>query len=204
MIYKALIPVKFLGTAKSRLEKHLTQQQREILVLDMLHHVLQVLQDSRLLERVYVVSPDARVLEYARIWGAQPLIEEEYGHNAALQAAALKVQHDEYMDYPQALLTISADLPLLCTSDIEALVEQSVQHQVVLAPSRDGTGTNAILVRPPLALPYLFGPGSLQRYVLAARQKGLSSTIYRSISLGLDIDTIEDLYELPFVCSEAR
>src|SRR2546428_9591838 len=44
------------------------------------------------------------------------------------------------------------------------------RSQVVLAPSRDRTGTNAILVRPPLALPYLFGPNSLQQYLQAARQ----------------------------------
>jgi len=192
MIYTALIPVKALNAAKSRLASYLSQQQRETLVLDMLHHVVQVLLASRLFERVLVVSPDTRVLEQARRWDAQALKEEQYGHNSALHAAAVR----EQAAGAAAILTISADLPLLCISDIQAMVEQSRRHAVVLAPSQDGTGTNAILMRPPLALPYLFGLNSRQHYQQAANQKKLSSAIYRSIGVALDIDTIDDLHQL--------
>src|SRR5438876_973810 len=65
-----------------------------------------------------------------------------------------------------------------------------------LAPSRDGTGTNAILVRPPLAVPYLFGSDSLQRFLEAARQRHLNYSTYHSIGLALDIDTVDDLDEV--------
>ncbi len=190
--YKALIPVKSLNTAKSRLAEHLTLCQRETLVLDMLHHVLQVLRESELFERISVVSPDMRVLERAQAWGAEALMEEQHGHNPSLHAAALK----EKAEGATALLTISADLPLLCISDIRDLIEQSREHSVVLAPSHEGTGTNAILVRPPLALPYLFGSNSLQRYLQAARQRRLSTTLFQSRGLASDIDTIADLREL--------
>lgn len=190
--YRALIPVKSLDTAKSRLAEHLTLNQRETLVLDMLHHVIQILRQSELFEQISVVSPDTRVLERAQSWGAQALIEEQHGHNPSLHAAALK----EKASGTTALLTISADLPLLCISDIRCLIEQSRQHQVVLAPSHEGTGTNAILMRPPLAIPYLFGPNSLQRHLQAARQRQLSSTLVHSPGLASDIDTIEDLREL--------
>jgi 2-phospho-L-lactate guanylyltransferase len=203
MIYKALVPVKSLASAKSRLAPYLTQNQRETLVLDMLHHVLEVLLDSRLLEQVSVVSPDKRVLERAEEWGAQALMEEVRGHNPALQAAAMK----ELNAGTTALLTISADLPLLHTGDIRALIERSLDHQIVLAASRDRTGTNAILMRPPLALPYLFGPNSLQSYLQAARQRKLSNIIYNSVGLALDIDTIDDLddlYELQALSGEEK
>lgn len=198
MNYTALVPVKTLTAAKSRLAEHLTLDQRESLVLDMLHHVLQTLRESELLEQISVVSADERVLEQARAWDARPLPEEEHGHNPALQAAALKdLAAAHAQDLPlQGLLTISADLPLLSTSDIHALIERSERYQVVLAPSCDGTGTNAILMRPPLVLPYLFGPGSLQRYLRAAWQQKLSSTIYSSTGLAFDVDTIDDLREL--------
>lgn len=195
MKYTALVPVKALVTAKSRLVPDLPPNRREMLVLDMLHHVLRVLQDSKLFERVSVVSPDARVLEQARAWGARALIEERSGHNPALYAAALR----ERAGGATALLTISADLPLLTTQEIRNLLEQSRQYEVVLAASRDGAGTNAILVRPPLAVPYLFGPDSLQRYLEAARQRHLSHTIYGSTGLAFDIDTIVDLRELEAV-----
>jgi 2-phospho-L-lactate guanylyltransferase len=190
MTYTALVPVKALSAAKSRLAPHLSRQQRETLVLDMLRHVLRVLLDSRLFERISVVSPDILVLEWAQAWGAWPLVEEQHDHNSALHAAALREQAAGV----SAILTISADLPLLRVSDIQAMVEQSKHYQVVLAPSQDGTGTNAMLVHPPLALPYLFGANSLQRYLQAARQWKLSNITYNSIGLALDIDTIEDLY----------
>jgi 2-phospho-L-lactate/phosphoenolpyruvate guanylyltransferase len=195
MKYTALVPVKSLEIAKSRLAPDLPQIQREKLVLDMLHHVLSVLQDSELFERISVVSSDARVLEQVKVWGAQASIEEQSGHNPALYAAALR----EKARGARALLTISADLPLLSTQEIHSLLKQSRQYEVVLAPSRDGTGTNAILMRPPLAVPYLFGSNSLQHFLEAARQRHLSHTTYDSTGLAFDIDTIDDLRELEVV-----
>jgi len=192
MKYNALIPVKSLMTAKSRLSSSFTQHQRERLVLDMLHHVLCVLLDCELFEKVSVVSSDKQVLEKTYLWGAHAIVEEYHGHNQALHAAALR----EISDGVTTLLTISADLPLLTTQEIRCFYEQSLQHDVVLAPSRDGTGTNAIMVHPPLAVPYVFGPGSLQNYVEAAKQKNLSYSKFRSIGLALDIDTIDDLDEV--------
>ncbi len=200
MTYTALVPVKTLATAKSRLAHYLSQHQRETLVLDMLHHVLHVLLDSQLLERVSVVSPDTRVLAQAKAWGAHALIEELQGHNAALHVAALR----EQAAGATAILTISADLPLLCTSDIQALIDRSKQRQVVLGSSLDGSGTNAMLVRPPLALPFLFGPGSLYRYLDVAMQKDLSSVVLRRIGLAFDVDTTGDLRELQVLRSESR
>jgi 2-phospho-L-lactate/phosphoenolpyruvate guanylyltransferase len=192
MKYSALIPVKSLTTAKSRLAPSFSQHQRERLVLDMLHHVLCVLLDSELFGKVSVVSSDKQVLEQAYLWGARAMTEEQHGHNQALHAAALR----EKADGTTALLTISADLPLLTTQEIRCFFEQSLQHEIVLAPSRDGTGTNAILVRPPLAVPYLFGTNSLQRFLEAARQRHLSYSTYHSIGLALDIDTVDDLNEV--------
>ncbi len=192
MKYSALIPVKSLATAKSRLASSLSQHQRETLVLDMLHHVLCVLQASELFEQVSVVSSDEKVLEQAYIWGARGMTEEQYGHNQALHAAALREKSEGVM----ALLTISADLPLLTTEEIRCFFEQSLRHEVVLAPSRDGTGTNAILVRPPLAIPYVFGLNSLHHFIEAAKDRYLSYTMYHNIGLAFDIDTIDDLREL--------
>jgi 2-phospho-L-lactate guanylyltransferase len=189
MKYSAIIPVKSLAIAKSRLAPSLSQHQRERLVLDMLQHVLCVLHESELFEHISVVSADVRVLKQAHICGARALREEQRGHNPALQAAALR----EKAEGVSTLLTISADLPLLTAQEIRCLFEQSMQYEVVLAPSRDLTGTNAILVRPPLVVPYVFGPDSFHNYIEAARQMQLRYTTYHSIGLALDIDTIDDL-----------
>ena len=198
--YRAIIPVKSLSEAKSRLAPHLSQQQREKLALDMLHHVVQTLHASEVFEAITVVSHDPLVLENAASWGARPSFEEQHGHNPALHMAALH----ELAAGTDALLTISADLPLLTTFDIHTLLERSTRFDVVLAPSTDGTGTNAMLARPPLAIPYLFGVNSLQRHQRAARQRKLKFAVYGSRGLSLDIDTIEDVQELERECGTWR
>lgn len=192
MAYRALIPVKMLGEAKSRLAAHMSKEQRSHLVLEMLYHVLKVLQASDVLERISVVSPDERVLTCIQSWGAQALVEEQHGHNAALRAAATR----ELASGTTALLTISADLPLLQPHDIRRMIEASHHYDVVLAPAQDGQGTNALLARPPLALPYVFGPQSLQRYVEEARERSLRATLYKSHGTAFDVDTFEDLTAL--------
>ena len=225
MKYSALIPVKALDLAKSRLAPHLSRQQRMTLVLDMLQHVLQALNASKAFERIYVVSVDSRVLELARHQGAYPLLETQQGHNPALQEAAQTIlaraacqqrayaplvtyrasgplanagldNTNKYLASLDGLLTISADLPLLAQEDIFALIQAAEDHQIVLASSSDGTGTNALLARPPLALPYLFGPNSLPAYIQAAQTSKLSYTLVQTAHLGLDIDTLADLKQL--------
>ena len=192
MIYSALIPVKSLDETKSRLATHLTHPQRVALTLDMLKHVICVLRQSALLTEVSVVSADERVLRRVESWGAMALSEECAGHNPALTAAAERLRAGG----TDALLTMSADLPLLQPRDIRDMVEQSKTHSIVLAPSQDSTGTNAILVRPPLAIPYVFGINSFQHYQQEARQRQLATAIYRNSGTALDIDTIDDITAL--------
>ena len=192
MKYTALVPVKSLNEAKSRLALHLTPEQRAELMLDMLHHVLGTLQESEVFSHVAVVSADTYVLERAQIWGAKALIEEQAGHNPALTAAADR----ERADGSDVLLTISADLPLLQADDIHSIIEQSKWHDVVLASSLDGTGTNALLTRPPLVIPYLFGVNSSPRYQAEAKRQSLRYIVFKSTGLALDIDTIDDVQAL--------
>lgn len=222
MKYSALVPVKRLALAKSRLAGHLSRELREMLVLDMLQHVVSTLCESDLFEQVYVVSADVQVLELVQDWGAEPLCEMQPGHNPALQAAAQIIleraawrHRIQASSRPQALLapeyegwrasqvsqsigllTISADLPLLSQKDVRTLLACGERSRVVLAASTDGTGTNAILMRPPLLLPYLFGPNSLPAYIQAARQHQVSYTLLQNAGLAFDIDTQEDLHEL--------
>jgi 2-phospho-L-lactate guanylyltransferase len=189
LIYSALIPVKSLDKAKSRLAPYLTHTQRVTLILDMLRHVVCVLRKSAMLGDINIVCADQRVLAQVQSWGVTALVEERAGHNPALTAAATQLRATG----TDALLTISADLPLLQPQHIQEMIEQSKTHHIVLAVSQDGTGTNGILVRPPLAVPYVFGINSFQRYQQEAQQCGLSTTTYISPGTLRDIDTIDDI-----------
>lgn len=214
MKYAALIPVKRLALAKSRLAAYFARSQRETLVLDMLQHVVCTLCESDSFEQVYVVSADAQVLELAQHWGAEALRERRSGHNPALQDAAqvileraawrfktyarqaLPDERSRFVPQGFGLLTISADLPLLSQEDVQELLTCGERSQVVLAAATDGAGTNALLLRPPLLLPYLFGPGSLPAYIQAASQRGVSYMLLHRAGLAFDIDTREDVYVL--------
>ncbi len=155
----------------------------------MLHHVVCVLRKSAMLTDINIVSADERVLTQVQAWGFNALTEESTGHNPALTAAATQLRATG----TEALLTISADLPHLQPQHIQNMIEQSSIHEIVLAASQDHTGTNAIVVRPPLAVPYVFGINSLQHYQQEAYQRGLSTTTYVSPGTALDIDTIDDI-----------
>lgn len=189
MRYRALIPVKSLQEAKSRLAPYLAQPQRAHLVLTMLEHVITALRASAQFECISVVSADEEVLQHASAWGAQALREQAPGHNPALHAAA---QH-ELASGAQTLLTISADLPFVCVQDIQTLLDKAKTYDVVLVSAQKGSGTNAVLTRPPLAVPYVFGSDSLQRYVEEAQQRHLYYTLYSSPGLAFDVDTYDDL-----------
>mgnify|MGYP005650885671 CR=1 FL=1 len=49
----------------------------------------------------------------------------------------------------KSVLTIPADIPLLKTDDLEEIFINSQSVDVVIVPSRDRNGTNALFRRPP-------------------------------------------------------
>jgi 2-phospho-L-lactate guanylyltransferase len=92
-----------------------------------------------------------------------------------------------------AVLVMPADVPLVKVHEVETLADAArVQGSVALVPSSDG-GTNALLVRPPLGVPFLFGAESMVRHQVVAQERGLMVSIVRLAGLGLDVDRPEDL-----------
>ena len=154
-----LIPVKVLTDAKSRLAGHLTNSERETLVLEMLRHVLQTVKSARADLNPIIVSSDKKIRNLANSLQIKTLPEIVSGHNEALTKAAQQV--DPFLP----LLTLSADLPLITSQNIEQMVELGQDKDVVLAPSKEETGTNALLLRKPLFLPYVFGINSLKKFI---------------------------------------
>ncbi|KPV49685.1 hypothetical protein SE17_31230, partial [Kouleothrix aurantiaca] len=54
-------------------------------------------------------------------------------------------------------------------------------------------GTNALLVRPPLALPFRLGPGSLAQHERAAQERGIPFVVADIAGVNLDVDQADDL-----------
>ncbi|MBI4317920.1 MAG: 2-phospho-L-lactate guanylyltransferase [Chloroflexi bacterium] len=187
-----LIPMKGLNAAKSRLSPVLNPEQRARLAEEMLLNVLRSAGQCPSIERRVVVSGDQEVLSLALKQGAEVLHESGGGLNAALSEATVWLGGAAV----DAVLILPGDLPLLRASDAESLVELAKGAKaMVVAPSRDGSGTNALLLKPPGVIPYMFGPRSFRKHLAAARAAGVPARVYRSEGVTFDVDTPGDWEE---------
>ena len=189
----AVVPVKDLAGAKSRLGPVLDPRGRAALTVSMMHNVLAALREAGV-QHTYVVSPDPDVLRAASTSGAVPLRQKGRGMNPALEEARERAVEDG----ATALLVLPADLPLLRGADVEALVSTTGggEHFAAIAPDALGTGTNALLLSPPDALPFLFGPDSFGAHLDAARGHDLKVRVVERPNIGFDLDTADDLRRL--------
>lgn len=197
-----IVPVKRVSEAKSRLSSALSSRDRERLVLTMLEDVLSAVSSSRAVEKAFVISVDPLVLDLAASYGAEPLMEERLGLNEAVQQATEACVRKG----AQASLVLPADLPLITQGDIDEVVSLLSASNVVIAPSLDGSGTNALGRRPPHVIPPLFGPSSFRRHMAEALSRSLKVKIVRNERLALDIDGLDDLINLltkPLTCKAA-
>lgn len=186
----AVVPMKPLDQAKSRLAPVLSPERRRSLSRRMFTRTLSVLARCRALSGTLVVSQDPEVLALAHGYGAAGL--SEWGHtlNAALEQARQWVRQQG----GDAVLILLADLPLLAEEDVEAMVGLAQAPPiVVLAPCRRDMGTNALLLNPLDVIPLLFGRHSFVRHCRASEARGIPVVVYRSDRLGLDVDDPADL-----------
>ena len=187
----AAVPVKDLWGTKSRLSPVLDPGARAGLTLYMMRRVVRTLREAGV-GRVRVVSPDETVLQTAKESGALPLLQESRGLNPALEEARERALDEKY----PAFLALPADLPLLGVPDVRALLTDLDGPGGVISPDGALSGTNALLLRPPDALPFLFGPGSYEAHKNAAAERGLTLKTCHRPSLAFDIDTSEHLDRL--------
>jgi 2-phospho-L-lactate guanylyltransferase len=188
----AIIPVKRLETAHSRLADLLSAEERFKLAESMFLDVLTTMRRSRNVDETLVVTADDSVARQARWLGHEVLRQEEdTGHSQAAIAgarAAMKQGADRVAMLP-------ADCPLL---DIDELDDRlgKTPRAALIVPDRHGTGTNALVLSPPDAFEPAFGPDSCARHVSRARASGVSFALEEIDSLALDLDTREDMTKL--------
>jgi 2-phospho-L-lactate guanylyltransferase len=193
----AVVPVRSLSSGKSRLGEPLDAEERADLVLALLRRTVEQALAASRLTGVVVVSEDADLLRQARAMGAASLLQERPGLNEGLAEARAAADPEA-----TAIMVLPADLPSVVASAIDELAEVAELAQraapdrpvVALVPDRHGTGTNALLVAPPDAIPFRFGAGSRVAHCSAARAAG-ASYVELAGPLTFDLDTTEDLLE---------
>jgi 2-phospho-L-lactate guanylyltransferase len=139
--------------------------------------------------RVMALTTDAQVGAFAIRLGARWISEPIRGLNASLSYA-----FDLCWKTGQSPLFLPADLPRLQTKDVNGIMTEWGRNRgMVISPSADERGTNALLVPPAYHLELCFGTDSFKKHTVQATRKGLPWSVYRSDALGFDIDTAEDL-----------
>lgn len=186
----ALVPVKALAAGKSRLAAALDRAQVEALTLAMLQDVLEAMGGVSRIDRCVVVTPDAGVAAAAQAVGAEALLRDDPGLNAALDRAARELGERGL----EALLVVLGDVAGARSEDLARLfaaLDELGGRGVVLAPSRDG-GTAALLRAPHDAIPSLFGPESAAAHRRAAARAGVPFRELPLASLAVDVDDLDD------------
>jgi 2-phospho-L-lactate guanylyltransferase len=185
----AILPVKRFGVAKQRLRDGLAAPTREALVEAMFTDVLESLGQAGL-DGIVVVTASPVAQRIAREAGATVIHDQETGHNDAA-LLGIRAAIDGGAD---RVLLVPGDCPVLDAEEVRALLAREIAPpSLLIVPDRHGTGTNALLISPPDALAPSFGPGSCQRHSALASERRVNAEIVEVPSLGLDIDTPEDL-----------
>ena len=188
----ALLPVKAPGQAKQRLNGFLGAAEREALARVMYEEVLAALCAARGLDRIVVVTSDEATARHARRTGALVFEEQEQlSHSHSADAAARRALQ---MGAKTALL-VPIDVPLVAPVEIEEMIA-AAEAGLVIVPSADGAGTNALARTPPDVIESRFGPGSFQAHLEQAQARGVAVEVLRPPGLVFDIDTPEDVAEL--------
>ena len=189
----ALLPVKAPAQAKRRLSTLFSPEEREPLARVMFDEVLQVLLAARGLDRVVVASSDADILRCAAAAGASTLAEaSQDGHSRSADWAARKCLQWG----ASSLLLVPTDVPLLTAAEIEAVLATALAMpvpRVLIVPSADGTGTNALVLTPPDIIETRFGPDSFAAHLAQARARQAAFSVARPEGLVFDLDTPEDV-----------
>lgn len=189
-----LLPVKDLRNAKKRLAVLLTPEERFELAQAMLADILRTIQRVRKAEKIFVVTNYQPALDAAQENGWEILREDRQISESHAVDFASRVCEERGVT---GLLRVPLDVPLAQAGDIDELLTMECGIPgLVIVPSRNGTGTNAILRTPPALFPSHFGEGSLAKHVSEAKRAGARVFIRRNPRLEMDVDDESDLRAL--------
>jgi 2-phospho-L-lactate guanylyltransferase len=189
-----LLPIKDLKHAKQRLAGLLTPEERLGLAQAMLADTLRAVRGARLAEKIFVATNYEPAIRTAEENGWEILREERQISESASVDWASRICAQKNVT---GLLRLPLDLPLVQPADLdELLAVDCAAPAVVIVPSRDGTGTNAILRMPPELFPSHFGEGSFAKHLAEAEAAGACLIIRRNARLEMDVDDEADLRAL--------
>ncbi|WP_432289419.1 2-phospho-L-lactate guanylyltransferase (plasmid) [Aminobacter sp. BA135] len=187
----ALVPVKRLGWAKSRLAPHLTTGERNCLAEAMLRDVLDVLSKVPQLGGIAVITSDTAVASIANDYNAVVIDDLD---DAGINNAVRRGQRALAAEGHAGVLVIPGDIPFLSAQEIELALSALADCNVVITPANRDGGTNLLGFSPPHVMDPSFGLHSFRRHLAIARAMGLEVVVLPLEGAGHDIDVPADLW----------
>ena len=190
---QALVPLKDLVRAKTRLAGLLSPSERRALAQAMVEDVLALLAAHPFVDGINLVSDDPSAHLLAAQYGARHWPESELGCSGlnniiASASRRLLAAGDE------PVIVLHADLPMLDLEDISAVVaaRQKIEG-LVIGSDRHGSGTNVLCFDAAAVPEFCFGENSCMRHLTAARARGIPAIVLKRPGIGLDLDEPPDL-----------
>lgn len=184
-----VIPMKDPGEAKTRLGDTLPAKTRAALTRTLFRQTLRVLKTLDQDLHVVVVTNSDEIRHICLPFRVQVLADPGGGLNEAVKAGADYAAHHRF----SSVCILPGDLADPVPEDLSALFALPRQiNSAIIAPAHDG-GTNALLVTPPDALPFAYGPDSCAAHQANAEEAGLSCLVMPLPSLLYDVDRSSDL-----------
>ncbi|PZR68079.1 MAG: 2-phospho-L-lactate guanylyltransferase [Solirubrobacterales bacterium] len=197
----AVLPVKRFNHAKQRLaQSGLSAAWRRALAEAMVTDVLTALRRAASVDETIVVTAEPIARQLAEARQVSVVIDRVEGGQSS--AAQLGIER-ALAEGAERVLLVPGDCPMLDPRDIDALLGPD-HPGVTIVPDRHGTGTNALVLLPPDALAPAFGRDSLSRHRAHAQDAAVPVQVQPIPTLGLDIDTADDLAELEAGLAERR
>jgi len=188
----AIIPVGPLEGAKTRLGGMLDAEERHDLVTRLLARTVDAALAVERLDDLLVISPDREVLTRAAERGARTLRQRSRGLNHGVRDG----RADALAGGADTVVVLPTDLPFVTPESIDALLDALPADgapAVVIVPDRHGTGTNALVLRPPEVIDVAFGPSSRDAHRSRAEAAGVAVVELPDSPLSVDLDTPDDL-----------
>jgi 2-phospho-L-lactate/phosphoenolpyruvate guanylyltransferase len=189
-----LLPVKDLRNAKQRLVGILSPEERFALAHAMLADTVRAIGGVQRADKIFVVTNYEPAMQAARENGWRILGEaRQISESVSVDDASHRIESQGF----SSVLRIPLDLPLIQSRDIDELLAIDCSAPaMVIVPSRDGTGTNAILRTPPTLFPSHFGSGSFAKHCAEADTARAHTHRRRNAHLEIDVDDESDLHAL--------
>jgi 2-phospho-L-lactate guanylyltransferase len=190
----ALVPLRGLETAKTRLGGQLDAEERLDLVVAMASRTLAATRDASRVTGTVLVTADPAAAELAAAFGAESLVQRIAGLNAAIREARARALDRG----ATAVIVLPIDLAAVSAAAIDEIVSAAGGHPstanglVVVVPDRHGSGTNLLLTAPPEVIDPAFGLDSRAMHAALAADAG-AAYLELGGPLTFDVDTAEDL-----------